>query len=257
MIAHAGNLSSVEQGWRDFSPGAPVQYRRPTPEYLHFLAREPRSRKLQEKREQAIKAEIQACRMDPHYWLECWVWTIDEQDSKDPFKPWPALEYQQYLTRAFCFKTDDGLYPPLFIAKSRQMMVTWQLVLLFLHMAIFNQGRLIFFQSQKEEASNALLKRKCLVVLDRLPFFLKPKFTLKKCHLEFPDLMSEIRAVPKGPDQARGYTASGWFSDEAAFQDLFEETYSAILPMVRDGGRFVAASTAAPSEFELYWKGVQ
>ncbi len=193
---------------------------------------------------------IQLAKRDPYVFLTNFCYTLDSHDSQTPIKLFPNRPYLKQLTELWL----DN--PLIVIAKSRQMLVTWLFVCLYLWLAITRPGSLIFLQSKREEdaignatAATGLLGR-TRFVLDRLPENLKPEFKATQNKIQFPKINSTIWAIPQGPDIIRQHTATGILSDEMAFQYKAEETYTAAIPTIENGGRFTAISTAHPGFFQ-------
>lgn len=140
---------------------------------------------------------------------------------------------------------------PLFaIEKSRKMLITWLMVACHLWIAKFQEGRLVFFQSRKEEDADATLNR-AKFIYDYEPFWLKQYPDIRKyCHFEWPSRHSHIWAVPQGPDTIRQYTATAIFSDESAFQEQAEAAFIAAKPTIDGGGKITMVSSAYPGFFE-------
>lgn len=192
---------------------------------------------------------IALARRDPWVFLTHFCRTLDSHDPINPIKRFPPREYLFELTVLWM------RHPLLVVAKSRQMMATWLFVCLYLWDAITRDGRLIFLQSKREEdaigshhAATGLLGR-TRFVLERLPPRLRPPFKATANKIEFLTRHSAIWAIPQGADVIRQHTASGILSDEMAFQVQAEETYTAAIPTIENGGRFTAISTANPGFF--------
>lgn len=193
---------------------------------------------------QLASLEFERCKRDPWHWLNNWVWTLDTHDKKDPVKKFPDAEYLKYTVDVW---QSESL---LLIPKSRQMMLTWLIVALYLWDAQFHPGRYIFFQSKKEKDADNILKR-AIFIYNNQPYFLKQQNIQKYCKLEFPKINSEISAIPQGGDQIRMHTASGVFIDEAAFQHQAEEAFTALKPSIDGGGKVTMVSSANPGFFEM------
>jgi len=200
-------------------------------------------------------------RRDPLAFLSMFAYTLDQHDSVQPVKAFPAERpHLQHLTRLW----QDN--PCLVICKSRQMLCTWLFVGLALWDAMFHRGRLIILQSKRQDdaignrvAGDGLLGRAGFI-LDHIPGgrVLCPPSRSVFDKIEFPTLNSTIWAIPQGEDIIRQRTASGILADEAGFQDEFEGAYTAARPCIRGGGWYVALSTANPGFFQkLYADGVE
>ncbi len=188
--------------------------------------------------------EHEKCRRDPWYWLTHWVWTLDNHDQDYPVKRFPDKEYLRIITEIWCREK------LLLIPKSRQMMVTWLIVALYLHDAQFHGGRYIFFQSKKEKDADTLVSR-AKFIYNQQPYFLKQKNHQIYCEITFPHINSKIHGIPQGGNQIRMHTASGIFMDEAGFMHEAEEAFTAAKPSVDGGGRITMVSSANPGFFEM------
>jgi hypothetical protein len=116
---------------------------------------------------------------------------------------------------------------------------------------MFFPSRLTFFQSKKEEDSNANLER-AWGVYQRLPTFFQEWSPAKRtyCNLRFTRQRSRIFAVPEGAEAARQYTCSGYFADEMAFMVDTDKVLAAIAPTLGERGRFTGVSSSAPSYYQ-------
>jgi phage FluMu gp28-like protein len=188
--------------------------------------------------------EIERCSRSPWHWLSLWVQTHDAHDSENPTKFFPEKDYLKAVVEEWQNE------PLLLIAKSRQMMITWLIVALYLWDVQFHPGRHVFFQSKKEEDANEILNR-AKFIYDNQPQLLKRYQPISTyCHLEFPEVNSWIKAIPEGADQIRMHTASGIFMDEMAFMPEAEKAFQAAKPTLTGGGRLTAVSSANPSFFQ-------
>ena len=200
------------------------------------------------------------CHDDPYYFLTNWAKTLDVHDEKNPIKCFPDKEYIKILVDIWL---NNQL---LLVLKSRQMMMSWLFTTLYLWDVIFHEARMIFFQSKKAEDADDILKRSKFV-WDNLPKFLKKyykndEFYELKCNpqhngqhvsgkMVFPDINSEIRAIPEGGDVIRMHVASGILSDEMAFQPEAKDAFTASKPTISSKGRFTGVSTVEFGSFFL------
>jgi len=204
------------------------------------------------KSEELQKIEYAKSRRSLRYWLETYAWTIDEHsETGEAFlRRFPMQEgcpERDYLSSLIDIWIKEYR---LLVEKSRKMLMTWFFVAAHLWLAQFNQGRLIFFQSEQEKGANSNILR-AKFIYDHQPFWLRIyPITHKDCHLQWPTRYSEIWAIAQGPNIIRQYTASAIFSDEMAFQKEAEEAYIASKPTIDGGGRFTGVSTAYPGFFE-------
>lgn len=217
-------------------------------------------KKLQQIHSNPILQDLEwdKCANDPYYFLINWAKTLDVHDREVPIKTFPDKEYLRLLVDIW-FKEQVVLVP-----KSRQMMLSWLFVTLYLWDTQFHKGRLTFFQSKKEDDGDDLIKR-AKFVWDQEPSFLKRyhengEFHELKCNPQhngqhvycrmlFPDIYSEIRGIPQGGDVIRMHTASGILSDEMAFQPEARAAYTAAKPTISSKGRFTGISTAEDNTF--------
>ena len=211
-------------------------------------------RHLHQKLKLRKKILIELARRDPWVFLTNFCLTLDSHDRNNPIKLFPNRIYLKQLTTLWLE------HPLLVVAKSRQMLATWLFVCLYLWEAINHKGILIFLQSKREEdaignynAATGLLGR-TRFVLEHLPKELKPEYKTFANKIEFTKINSTIWAIPQGPDILRQHTASAILSDEMAFQYKAEETYTAAIPTIENGGKFTALSTANPGFFQKLFK---
>lgn len=173
------------------------------------------------------------------------IYTLDQVDILNPIKLMPA---EPYLGAISGYWQSNLLT---LLPKSRRMIISWLLVFLHLHLAMFNEGVNIFFVSDKEEKSDELVKR-AEFIIKYIPddVMLKPQFKGSYCYLEFPGLNSSIQGVPMGADQLRQFTATAILADEFAFWSKARETYMASIPTIQGGGRFTAISSPQVGFFQ-------
>lgn len=176
-----------------------------------------------------------------------YVFTKDEHaDGSESVKPFPTREEKPYLWEFI----DTVLAEPILLCeKSRQLMITWSMCLILLWVCKFQQNRLCFVQSKKEEdAANLVYNSEPSIARVsfmewNLPLPLRSEVTASYAKLRF-DTGSLLWGIPEGGDQIRSYTASWIFDDEFAFQPEAEAAYKAARPMLSGGGHFVAVSSA-------------
>ena len=173
------------------------------------------------------------------------IWTMDEVDVLNPIKRFPNNPWLEAITAVWLAENLIALY------KSRRMMITWLMVFLHLWLAMFHEGRAIYFVSDKEEKSDELVRRAGFI-FNHIPddCILKPAMKLSYCYLEFPGLNSFIQGVPQGADQLRQYGASAILADEFAFWDKARETFMASKPTIDGGGKFTGISSPKEGFFK-------
>lgn len=194
--------------------------------------------------------EKATCQADPLYWLSNYAWTVDEHDRDHPIKPFPVeLPWVPKLVWAY------SNIPVIALVKSRQEMATWFFCLLDLWDTLFNPGARTVFQSEKEDKAAALIER-CAVCYRKQPEWLVPKATFNVYDVQVPANNATILSVPTGVRQVAGYTLRNIFFDECNALEDFGECVGVAGHCVRDGGRLHAVGTAAPGDWEAFWKGV-
>jgi phage FluMu gp28-like protein len=181
-------------------------------------------------------------RDDPKLFLYNFCYTFDPQDKNEPIKKFP---HKAYMDKIIDFLLKERL---VLICKSRQMMLTWLIVLFNLWDAMFHVGRQIFFVSKKEDDANHLVRR-AEFAFEHLPPYLRIKKISKYCYLGFPQMYSEIHGMSQNADALRMYTASTVFFDEMAFQPYARDAYQAIRPTIEAGGKFIGVSTPNGKNF--------
>jgi hypothetical protein len=207
-------------------------------------------RKILEESEEAQQVEIAMCAADPFYFLwnaQRYVKTFDAMErGPNKIKIFPYKEYLHYVL--YQIHTDPG---PIFIPKSRQIIITWLVCFYLWWHARFHPFELNFVQSKKEiDAANLVYNKDMLsarisFMEANLPGWMRQDVTPSFGVLNFPN-GSKIWGVPQGADIIRSYTASIVFLDEAAFQQRASETYKAAKP---SAGKIIAVSSAEPGWF--------
>jgi phage FluMu gp28-like protein len=176
------------------------------------------------------------------------VVTKDEHSSGEAsIRAFPTREQKPYIWDILDTIHSEQLVA---IEKSRQLMVTWLVCLYILWACKFQQNRLWFVQSKKEEDSANLVfnsewtTARISFMEYSLPDSLKSDCSTAYGKILFRDNGSRIWAIPEGGDQIRSYTASGIYSDEAAFQPEFENAWKAANPSIKGGGKMIVVSSA-------------
>ena len=178
--------------------------------------------------------------------------TQDEADS-GAIKPFPDLPYLAHTCRTW------QRYPMLAIPKSRRMMLTWVMLALHLHLALFSPRSAIFVQSKKAEDSDYLLgENRMMFMYSHLPGWLGgyglPTVRRKQYELIFSN-GSIVRGIAQGADQLRQYTATAVMCDEIAFWERASETWRSLRPIVQGGGKVTLISSASPGFFQVVAEG--
>lgn len=174
------------------------------------------------------------------------VFTMDQADRLEPIKRYPHKEYLKYIVETMHSETLCA------IVKHRRMVITWTLCGVFLHDAIFNEGRFNALMSKKEEDSDELVRR-CKFIYENIPqdvLPVKPKMVYKYTQLSFPEIDSTIKGFAQGMDQLRQYTCSRIGADEIAFWPNALQSFVAMKPTIEGGGKITLVSTRYPGFFK-------
>lgn len=179
------------------------------------------------------------------------IWTTDEKEKIDPadptagIKPFPSsLPYLRRYTA--CVVSDLPEDRILFVDKSRQMFVSHSTLLCLDWIGKTQQGRRMVWSKHTEDESMEMLEDKIRAVHRRLPRWVQDAFptSMKPAkRVKYPSTGSYIVAAntTAATGIARGGTASVMGIDEAAFQEAFQATFEAALPMA---GKIIAVTTA-------------
>lgn len=200
------------------------------------------------------EVEIKRCIADPWYWLQQFVYTLDEIDPTLPIKKYPDWPMLHDRVRVW------NAYPKIRqIAeeKSRRVLATLTWDALFLWDALFIDGRKNIITSQNEEKANIQIENRIAVMYDNLPQWMKDAYPAKATFGKFTvyggsgtrkRIGSLIWSVPQENEQVRGETASNFLFDEVGFQTQGERNYNAAKPAVEMGKeigpRIIMVSTA-------------
>jgi len=186
-----------------------------------------------------VLARWELSRRHPLYFARWFVWTLDQQ--ADPaHRPFP---YDKPHIRGL-----TGLWLAnwmLFVPKSRQMLVTWWAAMLSAWVPLFHEGRLVYQQSKRledvvgnEYTGDGLLGRTKFII-NRIPYreWVLPKgaVEMKAESVTFPRWNSSITPLAQGGDKIRSHTVSFLVTDETAFQDQFDDSFTATVASVRHG----------------------
>jgi hypothetical protein len=170
-----------------------------------------------------------------------WTFLTEQVHTQDPALgdlPFPDYAYLRDLVTSV-----EG-HRFLLVPKSRQMLVTWTMVALFLWRALFRGPGLFLFLSRNERCAEELIER-TRFILDRLPPFLRPRLAANsREELTFASPGSRILSLPASPNGPRMYSPTGVFWDEMAFTPYDEQIWAALKPALDSGGRFTGVSSS-------------
>jgi len=211
--------------------------------------------------------ELELCAEHPARFIFGHVVTKDEHDGDNPVKPFPHKEYLRIVLDEW-----HGGEPIQFVAKSRQLMVSWLMCAYATWTARFQPHRLVLFQSKKaEDAYNMVFNKypnqgRCSFIENNLPAWLKmcrgdggkwlPFDIAVACSegtISYPN-GSRIESIPQGPAQIEGRVPTLFLNDEASLQDEWRAGHKASLPCLVGGtkskGRGITVATMRmPSDY--------
>ena len=116
-------------------------------------------------------------------------------------------------------------------SKSRQMMATWLFIILHMLECMFKEHQSHVCQTKKEDDADAEMIQRAYFVHQNFPAWMRNTYPAKYsfCRLEFPATNSRMRGIPAGGDQIRSRNPNRLLSDEFAFQQNAEASYTAAL----------------------------
>lgn len=171
---------------------------------------------------------IEKCKRDPVYWLNTFCWTFDprKQPAIIPFQLYP---YQEWAIREWygCIERQEDFG----IEKSRDMGVSWMIMLLFQYCWLFRPGWNFHAGSRKEaevdlaDLNPSTLFGKMRLNLSRLPKWMKPNYRDKKLSLINLDNGNVISGESSNPSFGRGQRQRAILFDELAFWECADAAY--------------------------------
>ncbi len=161
------------------------------------------------------------------------------------WEPWPYLV--QTLT---AFET----HKEVIVLKARQLGLSWLVCGYCLWKAIFNDNVRVLMLSQGESEAWDLVA-KCKFIWRWLPDFLKPSAGHdSRGWLEFPELASEIRALPSTEKAGRSTDATIVVMDEKEQHPYARENFIAIGPTIDAGGQSIEISTIEKMNLDSHFQ---
>jgi hypothetical protein len=182
------------------------------------------------------------------------IWTADERDDDFPVKPFPGDKpFLAHLTAELW----SPRYRIILLDKVRQMLCTTLCAANMDWYGCFREEREMFISRLKEDSAAKLLNDKIVEMHGRKPAWLKAACPMKAVATKatYESTRSQITAVGQtfATSDARGPTGSLILVDEAAFQSLFPEIYTAVLPMVTRLWAITTANIGDPGA-DLFYK---
>jgi hypothetical protein len=187
---------------------------------------------------------------DPLIWLQRHTKTKDphwrEIGAKGPYRAFPDKPYFRPIVNAIDRES------VVFLAKSRDLMVSWLCVGYFTHMCMLTPGLEVLMQSQTEEKAAELIDyAKCLYDhsdedIRRQHPLTSPSEKQSWLELNFAN-NSRLVGIPHGASKIRSYHPTALFIDEAAFVPDAGQSYDEAVSACQ---KLVVVSSAAPGWFE-------
>lgn len=235
------------------------------------------SERTRSQREKARCAEmaIEALK-NPLIWFTEFCYTYDPHDRGQPIKPYGNVyyengpDYKGYLAELIKVIHENNR---VLIPKSRQMLVTWTVVGYFVWESIARPCSYTFFQARKEtdagwgsmgkEAMKGGFARmpglshlnRARLMFEQMPYHFGVRIT---CPKKPPKMIlsngSTLHAISQDSDAFRQYTATGIFADEAAFQENARRAFTAALPLLDAGSKYIAVSSVNGKDEFFYPK---
>jgi phage FluMu gp28-like protein len=189
---------------------------------------------------------------DPWIFLTHFVYTLDPHaPAGNAVRKFPPKNHLLWLTRRW--EEENRLL----VAKSRQLQVSWLFVALYTWDSMAHFGKYTIFQSKTEKdagfTSVLSLASRAYWIWDHLPEEIKNRNPVNRGKkppiLFFERTQSTIHGISQNPKSSRQYTATGFLSDEMAFQQDPEQVIIAAMPALDISGKFTGVSSANGKEF--------
>lgn len=202
---------------------------------------------------------------DPYFAILKKFKTKDEHDSKNPEKPFPDKHYLHWLLEEWHDSGENTIY----VAKSRQLMVSWLLAAYGLWTALSRPHATVLWQSTKLEHAAPFIFEKgwrharMSMLLGLLPEYLRvcrmPDGSIAElgdvdqygsfAKLTLPN-GSKIEGLAQGAQQVEGKVPSLFISDEGSLQEQFASAMAAVKPAIDGDAKLLAVGTMRlPSSF--------
>jgi len=211
-----------------------------------------------------IDAILARCERDPAFFLFNFAKTRDEHDSINPLKPFPRIPYLEWTLNRW----HNG--PKLqYVAKSRQLMISWLLCGYAMWTAMFRPFALVLLQSKKEEDTAPFIYEKSAnqarisLMMTQLPSWLQvcrrpeggyaPMGSLNEifsyCCVTLPN-GSQILGIPQGASQVEGKVPTLFLGDECSLQPEWATAIAAAKPALDGDSRGICVGTMRmPSDY--------
>lgn len=174
------------------------------------------------------KLHMKVCKENPVYWFNHFAWTFDPR-SKTPEMPFELYPYQEWCIQEWykCIENQEDFG----IEKSRDMGVSWMLILLFQYCWLFRPGWNFHVGSRREnEVDTAVLDPSTLFGkfrynLSRLPRWMRPEHRDKKLSIVNELNGNLLTGESANPSFGRGARQRAILLDELAFWECADAAY--------------------------------
>lgn len=180
----------------------------------------------------------------PWPWMEEIVQTQDEATQQK--LRWPA-DKPRLKDMIYAIHEENLIAIP----KSRRLFVTWAVAAYCTWRVRYHPFNLVLYQSKTEGDAAFVIDKRCKFIEDNLviPCFRRDYDSWKTKEgdigkIKYRMTGSELIAVPQGGDVVRSYTFSILVGDEIEFQPESEEAYTAAIPIVEKGAKFILMSSS-------------
>jgi hypothetical protein len=197
------------------------------------------------------------CATDGKFWLR-FVRTRDEADPAEPVKPFPI---QLAYTRALWDILEAQ--QEIVIAKSRQMIVSWEIVCFCVWWARYRGNQAVFWQTKNWPDAVAMtcmpeggFEGRCQFIETHLPEWMRLPAKFSEGRVQYPN-GSIIQALSGGAGNIRSKTPSLIIEDEFAHQEDQAGVYTAVAPLIQKGAKaiFVSSPNGSGNYFATLYHG--
>lgn len=166
--------------------------------------------------------EIARCGCEFWYWVVNYVLTVRKDEVRSYREHIPSKEYLRYIAD-FMMRE-----PFLVVGKSRQLMVTWLAMCFAVWLGKWNKDMQIFCQQKKEEDADLEMIQRARFIDENMPVWMRDfnRGRYSYGEFKFAGTGSMLKAIPSGGDQIRSHNPNVLISDEIAFQERAEESYT-------------------------------
>ena len=217
---------------------------------------------------QLYQQEIAKCAENPLYFVFKYVYTKDEHDRRNSVKLFPSKPYLVHTLREW----HTGPYIQ-YVAKSRQLMISWLMCAYAIWTAKFQPNALVLFQSKREGDAQAMVftkdpsQARCSFMEANLPLFLRGCLAPDRQWLSLDMSVAgsqgtlvypngaRIEAIPMGPTKVESRVPTLFLNDEASLQEEWASAQAAAKPCLtgttedQNGKGITVGTMRLPSDY--------